>query len=192
MGFLRRNDNAKPDYTALQLQTSVSTLPIPIVWGRNKIAPNLLWYANFQAVPGGAAKGSAARAASSEAAARRAADYTYTADLIMGLCEGPLSAIGPFQRHRHHLERPLDLLHALELGLGSYAGTTPQPVWPYLASIYPSQRSPTKAPPTLGSAATTSATRPRSATTMSRFTACSPVPASTASMPIRRSSSTIF
>ena len=57
MGFLRRNNNAKPDYTALQIQTSTSTLPIPIVWGRNKISPNLIWYANFQAVPGSSGKG---------------------------------------------------------------------------------------------------------------------------------------
>ena len=57
MGFLRRNNNAKPDYTALQIQTSTSTLPIPIVWGRNKIAPNLIWYENFRAVPGGSGKG---------------------------------------------------------------------------------------------------------------------------------------
>jgi hypothetical protein len=42
MGFLRRSDNAKPDYTALQLQTSTSILPIPIVWGQKKIAPNVL------------------------------------------------------------------------------------------------------------------------------------------------------
>src|SRR5271165_6056645 len=95
MGFLCRSDNAKPDYTALQLQTSTSILPIPIVWGQNKIAPNVLWYANFQAVPGGSGKGIGGKGGLFGGGGAAAADHTYTADLIMGLCEGPLSAMGP-------------------------------------------------------------------------------------------------
>src|SRR5579863_1762628 len=134
MGFLRRNDNAKPDYTALQLQTSVSTLPIPIVWGRNKIAPNLLWYANFRAVPGGNGKGIGGKGGLfGGGGAASAADYTYTADLILGLCEGPIANIGIIWKDLSIYYTPL------ALGLGWYDGTTPQSVWPYLASIYPSQ-----------------------------------------------------
>ncbi len=41
--FGRKKTDVKPDYTGLQLQTSVSTLPIPILWGRNKLAGNVLW-----------------------------------------------------------------------------------------------------------------------------------------------------
>ena len=37
-----------PDYTGLQLQTSVNALPVAIVWGQAKIAPNVVWYSNFQ------------------------------------------------------------------------------------------------------------------------------------------------
>ena len=58
MSWFRRGHGQKPDYTALEIQTSASTLPIPIVYGRNKIAGNILWYANFQAVAGGGGKGS--------------------------------------------------------------------------------------------------------------------------------------
>ena len=86
MSFLRRNNNAKPDYTALQVQTSTSTLPIPIVWGQNKLAPNLIWYANFKAVPGGSGKGVGGKGGAFGAGAAASADYTYTADLIMALC----------------------------------------------------------------------------------------------------------
>ena len=137
MGFLRRNDNAKPDYTALPLQTSVSTLPIPIVWGQNKIAPNVLWYANFQAVPGGSGKGIGGKGGGLFGGGGAAVSYTYTADLIMGLCEGPLSAMGPLSNGIGIIWKDLGIYVALELGLGSYSGTTPQPVWPYLASMYP-------------------------------------------------------
>ena len=58
MSWLRRSNAAKPDFTALEIQTSVSTLPIPIVYGRNKLAANVLWYANFRAIPGQGGKGS--------------------------------------------------------------------------------------------------------------------------------------
>ena len=131
MGFLRRNDNAKPDYTALQLQTSVSTLPIPIVWGRNKISPNVIWYANFQAIPGGSGKGVGGKGGLFGGGGGGAgANYTYTADLIMGLCEGPINGVGL-------IWKDLAIYVPLELGLGIEPGTTPQAVWPYLAAIYP-------------------------------------------------------
>ena len=43
---------------------------------------------------------------------------------------------GTDQWHRTRLEGSVGLLSA-ELGLGSYNGTTPQAVWPYLAALYP-------------------------------------------------------
>ena len=49
-----------PDYTGLQIQTAVNALPIPIVWGESKMAPNVIWYNNFQIVcgeSGGGGKG---------------------------------------------------------------------------------------------------------------------------------------
>jgi hypothetical protein len=129
VGFLRRNNNAKPDYTALQIQTSTSTMPIPIVWGRNKIAPNLIWYENFRAVPAGSGKGIGGKGGAFGSAAG-AADYTYTADLIMALCEGPITGVGL-------IWKDLSIYVPLEIGLGIFNGTTPQEVWPYLAAIYP-------------------------------------------------------
>jgi hypothetical protein len=129
MGFLRRSDNAKPDFTSLQVQTSTSTLPIPIVWGRNKIAPNILWFANFKAVPGGSGKGVGGKGGLF-GGGDAGNSYTYTADLIMGLCEGPIAGIGL-------LWKDLSVYVPLELGIGIFNGTTPQIVWPYLAALYP-------------------------------------------------------
>lgn len=132
MGFLRRSDNAKPDYTSLQIQTSTSTLPIPIVWGTNKISPNVLWFANFQAIPGGSGKGIGGKGGLfGGAGAAAAADYTYTADIIMGLCEGPINTIGI-------VWKDLALYTIPDLLLDVFVGSTPQDTWPYLASYYPS------------------------------------------------------
>ena len=93
MGFLRRNDNAKPNFTSLQIQTSTSTLPIPIVWGRNKVSPNVIWFANFRAVPGSSGKGIGGKGGLVGGGAS-AESYTYSADLIMALCEGPIAGVG--------------------------------------------------------------------------------------------------
>ena len=130
MGFLKRSSNAKPDYTALQLQTSVSIMPIPIVWGKTKIAPNLIWYANFQAVPGGSGKGVGGKGGGLFGGGAAAEQYTYTADLIMALCEGPINAIGD-------VWKDLGVYGLEQLGLGYFNGSTPQIVWPYLEALYP-------------------------------------------------------
>lgn len=129
MGFLRRNDNAKPDFTSLQIQTSTSTLPIPIVWGQNKISPNVLWFANFKAVPGSSGKGIGGKGGLLGGGAA-SNSYTYSADLIMGLCEGPISGVGL-------IWKDLSIYVSLELGIGIVNGTTPQPIWPYLEANYP-------------------------------------------------------
>jgi hypothetical protein len=42
------NAAVQPHYTQVQLQTSAEGLCIPIVWGRNRVAPNLIWTGNFQ------------------------------------------------------------------------------------------------------------------------------------------------
>ena len=129
MSWLGRNPNAKPDYTALEIQTAASTLPIPIVYGQNKLAGNIIWYANFRAGPGTGGKGSGGKGGLTGSSAA-SDDYTYYADLIIGVCEGPISGFGWVYKNQ-------SIYLLLELGLGWYNGTTPQSTWPYLASIYP-------------------------------------------------------
>ena len=130
MGFLRRNSNDKPDFTSLQVQTSTSTMPIPIVWGRNKIAPNLIWFQNFRAVPGSSGKGIGGKGGLFGGGSAAANSYTYTADIIMALSEGPIEGVGL-------IWKDLSIYVPLELGMGIFNGTTPQVVWPYLAATYP-------------------------------------------------------
>ena len=125
MSWFRRGHGQKPDYTALEIQTSASTMPISIVYGRNKVAGNILWDANFQAVAGGGGKGSGK--GSLTGGGGGAQSYTYKADLIIGVCEGPISGFGIVYKDQ--------LIYFLfQLGLGSFNGTTPQDVWPYLDS----------------------------------------------------------
>ncbi|MGA2893769.1 MAG: phage tail protein [Xanthobacteraceae bacterium] len=120
-----------PDYTGLQIQTAVNALPIPILWGESKLAPNVIWYNNFQTIPqqsggGGGGKGGIFRGGGTTTG------YTYTASVIMALCEGPIAAINQIWRGQS-----LDTLAGL--GFSLFTGTTPQTAWSYLATVYPSQ-----------------------------------------------------
>jgi len=118
--------NVTPDYTGLQTQTAVNTLPVPILWGMTKIAPNVIWYNNFQQHqgPGGTGK--------SGWFATGSQTVNYTADVIMALCEGPISSINTIWRGQ-------SIYYLAELNLVLFVGTTPQSIWGYLQSVYPSQ-----------------------------------------------------
>jgi hypothetical protein len=137
MAFLRNNNNAKPDYTALQVQTSVSILPIPIVWGQNKIAPNLIWYDNFRAVAGSGGKGVGGKGGAFGGSAAASSNYVYYADIIMALCEGPLTPLGPFSDGINYIWKDLSIYFDEEIGLACFRGATPQEVWSYLTETYP-------------------------------------------------------
>jgi hypothetical protein len=84
-----------PDYTGLQIQTAVNALPVPIVWGESKIAPNVIWYNNFQTIveqSGGGGKGGIFSSGGGTTG------YTYTASVILALCEGPVIGINLIRR----------------------------------------------------------------------------------------------
>ncbi len=114
-----------PDYTGLQIQTAVNTLPIPIVWGTSKIAPNVIWYNDFQ-THGGSSGGKGGLFSSGTS------EYTYTASVMLALCEGPIAGINQIWKGQS--------LYTLSgLGFSLFNGATPQSVWSYLQSAYPSQ-----------------------------------------------------
>lgn len=120
-----------PDYTGLQIQTAVNALPIPIVWGESKLAPNVVWYNNFQSIAqqsssGGGGKGGLFSTATTTTG------YTYAASIIMALCEGPIAAINQVWRGQ-------SVYTLAGLGLSLFVGTTPQAAWSYLATTYPAQ-----------------------------------------------------
>jgi hypothetical protein len=119
-----RSQATKPDYTGLQLQTAVATLPIPICYGKQKLAPNVVFYANFRTQNVKSGKGGLFSSPTT--------GYNYTADLIMALCEGPISNIG-------YIWRDQSTYTLANLGLTLFDGTTPQAQWPYLASTYPTE-----------------------------------------------------
>lgn len=78
----------------VRIQSSAYGLPIPIVYGRNRVPGNLIWYGDFTPVPhttttssGGGGKGGGHHVTSTNTT------YTYTASFALALAEGPIAAI---------------------------------------------------------------------------------------------------
>jgi Putative phage tail protein len=87
-GILGQNPNAKQATAVgtLQFQTSQVGGVIPLVYGATRVAVNLLDYQDFTATPvtGKQAKGKGS------ADAKGQGKYTYSASLILGICQGPV------------------------------------------------------------------------------------------------------
>ena len=87
-----------PPATQLRVQTAVQGIPIPIGWGANRIAPNLIYYNDFKAVEvqqnsgGGGGKGSGMGGGGKGGGGQTQTNYFAT--VICGICEGPIVGIG--------------------------------------------------------------------------------------------------
>jgi hypothetical protein len=73
-----------PAYTGLQLMSSAESLPRQLVYGMAPVAPNIIYYNNFQSHPQLAWTGQA----------WIITGWTYSADFVFALCEGAISNVG--------------------------------------------------------------------------------------------------
>jgi hypothetical protein len=100
MGFLSgsHSNGQIPYYTGLQIQTSSRNVPIAIVWGSNKIAPNCIWTGGFYGYygyPEGSHGGSSGKGGGHGSSGQSASQsWQYYTSWEMALCEGPIDGIG--------------------------------------------------------------------------------------------------
>jgi hypothetical protein len=130
MGFLTQSSNPAFvwKYTGLNIQTSSSTVPITILYGTNRLAPNAIWTGGFYAVPqyqkgGGKGGGNGP-----------VQGYTYYTSFLMGLCEGPINNYDVTFLNQQYLFGLYG--SGLEQATG---GSTPQTPWGYLQAFFPGQ-----------------------------------------------------
>ncbi len=85
-----------PPATQLRVQTAVAGTPIPIGWGTNRIAPNLIYYNDFLATEvqqsSGGGKGSGSGGGGKGGGGGTQTNYSAT--VVCGLCEGPILGVG--------------------------------------------------------------------------------------------------
>ncbi|MFM7404190.1 MAG: hypothetical protein ACKO1N_08910, partial [Erythrobacter sp.] len=84
--------------TDLQVSGSAYGQPIPKVWGRGRIAANIIWVRGIKETAitetettGGGGKGGASRGGRRQTTVRTR--YEYSADILLGVCEGPVTAV---------------------------------------------------------------------------------------------------
>ena len=114
----------------IQLQTSSYGGVLPVVYGTNRIPGNLIDYDDFtpiahtssQQVGKGGGGGSTVTNTT----------YTYTAGVILALCEGPVTGINQVWRDK-------EVGSLSGYGLTFYTGTRPQTAWPTWTSKHPSK-----------------------------------------------------
>jgi hypothetical protein len=123
MSFLRARGPKTaevPQLTGLQIQTSSNAVPIAIVYGNNKVAPNIIWTGDFQAIP------EYTKAGGKGGGRKTLSGYNYRTAIAMGLCEGPIGSVGTIWNGQS-----VATLESLELGL--FYGSTTQESWGYLS-----------------------------------------------------------
>jgi len=117
----------------IQGMTSVYGKPVPIVHGRSRIAANVIYYNDFTAIPhtsSTAVGGKGGKTTVSQT------DYTYTAAVALGLCEGPVIS---FQQMWSDKDKyAADGWSNWSTFLGAYG----QSAWTYLTSNHPSDADP--------------------------------------------------
>lgn len=117
---------APTKYNQLQLQTSTLGLVIPVGWGKNKWAINIIWYGDWNAEP--ADKGG-------KGGNSKSGSYTYTAAVILALGEGPIQSIDNV-----YVDQSYSTLGSLNLNLYNGSASQTPPGW--MEDNFPSQALP--------------------------------------------------
>lgn len=122
---------------ALQLQSSAYGVTLPLVYGKTRLSGNLMWYGAFTATPhtssggGGGGKGGGVTQSSTT--------YTYSASAIMGLAEGPLSAVTQLWKGKSIYADDASSTALAKVGLSLATGAVGQATWSYLGTSFSSQ-----------------------------------------------------
>jgi len=127
------NSTTPTVYTGLNLQTSAQGVPVTLLWGKSRLSPNIFWYNNFQKHNAGSKGGGG------KGGQKGSGNYTYTAAVMLGLCEGPIEQIENVWVDQTEYTAMTGLA---KLGLTLFSGTASQSVWSYLSSAWAAQAIP--------------------------------------------------
>jgi len=94
LGFGGTNAKQSRAAGSLKFQSSQKASVIPLVYGTNRLTPNLLDYDDFMATPTKGASGKGGKGGVLGGGKGGSQQYTYSASFILGLCQGPIASIG--------------------------------------------------------------------------------------------------
>jgi len=125
VGGTSGNSKSTPRYSQMNIQTSTQGLVIPIHYGRNRVAPNIIYYGGFRSV---AAKSQGGKGGGG---GKGASSYNYFADVLLALAEGVVTEV--FQVFKGQSAQLLS-----QDNMVLFEGTQTQAPWSYLESVNPS------------------------------------------------------
>lgn len=123
-----------PALSGVQFQTSVYGKCIPIVYGTNRLAPNVIWYGDFKVKKHHitAGKGGVVGGSGGGKGGGSGVTYTYKTSVAYGICEGPIQGYGNV-----YIDKNVTTTAAQ--GFTTFTGTYPQTAWTYLSTNHPTQ-----------------------------------------------------
>jgi len=125
----RAASNVITRYAGIQVQTSAMGLQIPLGWGQFRVNCNMLDYLDFKSKPQNGGKGGGKGGSP-------VTGYSYSATIILGLCEGPIDAINiVYVDGKTYSNGSKTALQ--QAGLTMQAGAIGQAPWSYLTSNHP-------------------------------------------------------
>lgn len=114
---------------ALQIQQSTYGTVIPVVFGTNRLAGNLIDYIDFTAIPHTTTTHSGGKGGGGVTSSETT--YTYTVAAVMSLCEGPIVTTGKIWKDKEVYE------NSNKLGMSIFIGDERQKPWNYFLSKHP-------------------------------------------------------
>lgn len=122
---------SSPVISSLRLQTSTKGKPIPLLFGKNRITANMLDYQDFTAIPHTTTQSTGGGKGGGDGGTQTNTTYTYTAVLLMGLCEGSINAITRIWADKSVYTDPASL------GFSVFYGNYSQNAYGYMLTRHP-------------------------------------------------------
>ena len=126
-GSKSKASSASPAVGALNIQQSSYGTPVALVYGTSRLTGNLIWYDDFKAIQVSTGGGSGA---GKGGAGGGSYDWNYYTSFMVGLCEGPISAVGRVWEDKA-------VTNVSNLGGTVALGTSGQSAWGYLSTYHP-------------------------------------------------------
>ncbi|KQD28213.1 phage tail protein [Acinetobacter pittii] len=124
---------------SMRIQQSAYGLTQPLVYGKNRVAANMFWYGDFKDTAHTTTTKSGGKGGKTKT---KNTTYTYSASLMLGLCENKIKDIGIVWRDKEQIvtktEGGVQLKPIDQVGFELFDGDH-NPVWGYLASKHPDE-----------------------------------------------------
>jgi len=125
---------------ALNIQSSAYGVTVPLVYGSNRLSGNMIWYGDFKATAHTSTTSSGGKGGGG-GVTQQSTTYTYSASVIMGICEGTIKAIPRIWKDKQLIaDGATTALSQLSMSLAT--GALGQGTWPYLTSFTPAGGAP--------------------------------------------------